>query len=383
MIKTQFKLKLPIKIVVILIITAVLLACCSFKSAKTPGKNYKSDHFDGEKFFNPERKKLRENNNPEKKRRSWRIFSYWTKGWIFGFDDWPEWPYFTDDQSSIEAQNKKPKPVKHVNNGEIRITPVGHSTFLIQLANINILTDPVWSERASPVSFHGPKRHHLPGIDFDDLPSIDAVLVSHNHYEHLDIPTLEKLSEKGCSLAVTTLGNAALIMGAGFKTVHELDWWNNVRISDKINITVVPAQHFSSRSLWGRNKALWCGFVISYDGGHIYFSGDTGYSKYIKDIRDTFFPIRVSILPISPYRNKSMTLRQGSLHMNPHEAVAAHLNLNSELSIACHYNVFQLGPLEYGEASTALQNELIKRDIDKERFILPELWIPIVIKGIH
>ncbi|MDA3884899.1 MAG: MBL fold metallo-hydrolase [Candidatus Delongbacteria bacterium] len=380
MLQRRSKLKILLIITVILIITSTFLTCCSSSRFIDSEKNYKSDHFDGEKFFNQEKREHSENDQTRKKRSSWKMFGYWTSGWLFGFDDWPEWPYFTEDSLSLKIQNNNPKPVENAGSGEIIITPVGHSTFLIQLSNINILIDPQWSDRASPVSFKGPVRHHLPGINFDDLPKIDVVLVSHNHYDHLDMSTLEDLTDRGSELAVTGLGNAEMIMDTGFKIVHEFDWWEKIKISDEVDIYVVPSQHFSSRSLWDRNETLWCGFVISYNGEYIYFSGDTGYGKYFKQIKDKFSPIRAAILPISPYRNNDDTFRTGSIHMNPFEITAAHLDLDPEFSIACHYNVFQLGPLSYGQAASDLQKKLLKRDIPKDKFLFPELGVPIILK---
>lgn len=375
------KLKMLAVFSILVMIFLSIITCCSSGRFADSERDYTSDHFDGEKFFNKEKEIHHESAQTEKKRSSWRMFGYWTSGWIFGFSDWPVWPYFTEDSLSIKNQRNKPKPLKFAYEGEIRITPVGHSTFLIQLGKINILTDPQWSDRASPVSFKGPKRHHLPGIDLIDLPPIDVVLISHNHYDHLDIPTLEDLSKKGIKSAITPLGNAELISDAGFDSVQECDWWEKIRISDDVEITVVPAQHFSSRTLWDRNEALWCGFIISYKGEYIYYSGDTGYSKYFKEIKEKYTPIKASILPISPYRDKADTIRVGGIHMNIYEVVTAHLDLNSELSIACHSNVFQLGPLKYNEAETDLKNNLIKRNIPENKFIAPELGIPIIIKS--
>ena len=138
-----------------------------------------------------------------------------------------------------------PRPVARVPKGVISVTPVGHATFLIQMDGLNILTDPIWSDRCSPVSWVGPKRHRQPGIRFEDLPPIDVVLVSHNHYDHLDLPTLERLAEKGTPRSIVPLGNLDLVQGAGIPTVDELDWWQSVRVSPDVTITLVPAQHFS------------------------------------------------------------------------------------------------------------------------------------------
>ncbi len=124
------------------------------------------------------------------------------------------------------------------------MTAIGHGTFLIQMDGLNILTDPIWSDRCSPVSWAGPKRYRAPGVRFEELPPIDAVLVSHNHYDHLDVPTLKRLAQKGAPCAITPLGNRDLIIETGIPEVDELDWWQSVRLSEGVTVTMVPAQHF-------------------------------------------------------------------------------------------------------------------------------------------
>ena len=141
-----------------------------------------------------------------------------------------------------------------------------------------------------------------PGIRFEDLPPIDVVLVSHNHYDHLDLPTLKRLAKRGTPRSIVPLGNLDLIKSAGIPTVDELDWWQSVRLSPDVTITLVPAQHFSSRTLWDRNKTLWGGFVISGPSGNVFYSGDTGYGPHFQEIARRFSPIRVALLPIAPFR---------------------------------------------------------------------------------
>ncbi len=164
-----------------------------------------------------------------------------------------------------------PPPVARAPEGSLYVTPVGHATFLIQMDGVNILTDPMWSERCSPVSWVGPKRYSEPGIRFEDLPPIDVVLVSHNHYDHFDLPTLEGLAKKGMPRAIVPLGNLDLMRSTGIATVDELDWWQSVRLSSNVTITLVPAQHFSARTLWDRDRTLWGGFVISGPSGNVYY----------------------------------------------------------------------------------------------------------------
>ena len=224
-----------------------------------------------------------------------------------------------------------PRPPVQVGEGGLRVTFINHSTTLIQLDGINILTDPVWSERVSPVGFAGPRRHVPPGIRFEELPPIDIVLVSHNHYDHLDVNTLKRLRD--CRI-ITPLGNAALLRRHGIAAT-ELDWWE----SDG-NITAVPAQHFSARGLTDRDRNLWSGFVIGSRFGNVYFAGDTGWGAHFKEIALRHDPIRLALLPIGAYLPRWF-MRHA--HINPSEAVDAHHALRAQTSVAIHFGTFELG----------------------------------------
>jgi L-ascorbate metabolism protein UlaG (beta-lactamase superfamily) len=240
---------------------------------------------------------------------------------------------------------------------------------------VNILIDPIWSNRCSPVSWAGPKRRTPPGIRFEELPPIDFVLVSHNHYDHLDLPTLKRLAKRGTPSAIVTLGNQDLVQDAGIPTVHALDWWQSVRLSPDVTVTLVPAQHFSSRTLWDRNKTLWGGFVVSGQSGNVFYSGDTGYGPHFREIARRFSPIRVALLPISPFQPQQSTEPPReyypSMHMGPAEAVQAHVDLDAELSIAAHFRVFQLGPDGFDDAVNKLASALKERDLKPDAFIAP------------
>ena len=322
------------------------------------------DHFDGSLFINPVVNASPSVPMGEEPKRG---ISWWILRWIVG-NDWQKWPETADGTQVANA-------VANVTKGSILVTPVGHATFLIQLDGLNILTDPIWSERCSPVSWVGPKRHQAPGIRLEDLPPIDAVLVSHNHYDHLDLPTLKLLAAKGVQRSITTLGNGDLIYGTGIPIVDELDWWQALRISKNVTVTVVPAQHFSSWTLWDRNKTLWGGFIISGPSGNIFYSGDTGYGSHFRDIARRFSPIRVAILPIAPYRpsNASETPQRHypEIHMGPAEAVQAHLDLRARLSIAAHFQVFQLGVEGFDDARNELKSALARRYLKPDVFITP------------
>jgi L-ascorbate metabolism protein UlaG (beta-lactamase superfamily) len=323
-----------------------------------------SDHFDGNLFVNPGvhmPPPFPPGEEPKHNR------SRWIWRFILG-TGWPTWPQIINDTP------RKP-PATHVPKGSIFITLVGQATFLIQQDGLNILTDPIWSDRCSPVSWVGPKRHRNPGIRFEDLPPIDAILVSHNHYDHLDLPTLNRLAKKGVPRSITTLGNRDLIKDTGIPTVDELDWWQSIQLSEEITLTVVPAQHFSSRTLWDRNETLWGGFVISGPTGNVFYSGDTGYGAHFKEITQQFSTIEVAILPISPFRprqsNEPPHRHYPEIHMGPAEVVQSHLDLQARLSIAAHFQVFQLGSDGFDDALNELRTVLAERDLKPDAFITP------------
>jgi L-ascorbate metabolism protein UlaG (beta-lactamase superfamily) len=317
-----------------------------------------SDHFDGQRFFNPDSQSAT-GEGPK------RGVLGWIWHWLAG-SDWPVWP-------DLEDLPPGPPPPRRVPPGELRLTYVGHSTFLIQMDGLNILTDPIWSERCSPFSWGGPRRFTRPGLRLEDLPPIDAVLLSHNHYDHVDQPTLAQLAQRGAPYSLVPLGNRELVREAGITKVDELDWWQSTRLSPDVTVTLVPAQHFSSRTFWDRNRALWGGFVISGPSGHVYFSGDSGYGPHFREIAARFSPIRVAILPIAPFQPKSSTGGSAGsrlrVHMGPAEAVLAHQDLGARISFAAHFRVFQLGPDGIDDAVQGLASTLKKRELQPGVFL--------------
>ncbi len=275
----------------------------------------RSDHFDGSRFHNVP---LAEHGEGS--------FLKWQLNRENGY-----WPLWINDPAG-------PRPPARVD--DLRVTFVNHSTLLIQMDGINILTDPIWSDRCSPVSFAGPKRHRAPGIRFDDLPKIDLVLVTHNHYDHLDLPTLRALQARFHPRILTPLGNGALMSRQGIAGATDLDWWDDVDITPSMKITLVPAQHFCARALSDRDATLWGGFVISGRAGNVYFAGDTGWGDHFAAIARRFPSIRLACLPIGAYLPRWF---MKPVHIDPAEAVAAHKVLGASTSVAMHYGTFNLG----------------------------------------
>jgi len=358
--------KIDKKVGLTILIVCFVLGCFLPLAANVPesgmnvGRDERiTDHFDGARYFNPDLPQALPSMTGQAAR--------WVWNWIFRIDR-PKWPKNTEFMPGAP-------PIVRAPEGSLYVTPVGHGTFLIQLDGLNILTDPIWSERCSPVSWVGPKRKLDPGIRFEDLPPIDVVLVSHNHYDHLDLPTLERLAGMGMPRAIVPLGNRDLILSAGIPIVDELDWWRSVSLSPDVTITLVPAQHYSSRSLWDRNRSLWGGFVISGPSGHVFYSGDTGYGPHFQEIGRRFSPIRVALLPIGPFKEpRSGESGRGYrrlVHMGPAEAVKAHLDLGSLLSIAAHFQVFQLGLDGYSDAADMLAWSLKEQNLRADSFIAP------------
>lgn len=337
----------------------LLFPACGARTGFSPGQTPPiSDHFDGRFFFNPG------SQSPSGEGPKRGVLG-WVWHWLAG-NDWPDWP----DQEELPPG---PPPPARVPPGALRVTYVGHSTFLIQMDGLNILTDPIWSERCSPYSWAGPRRFTRPGLRLEDLPPIDAVLLSHNHYDHLDQPTLVRLAQRGADRSLVPLGNGTLVRDAGLTKVEELDWWQSARLSPEVTVSLVPSQHFSSRTLRDRNRALWGGFVLSGPSGKVYFSGDLGYGPHFQEIARRFAPLRVAVLPIAPFQSQSPTGgSSGSrlrVHMGPREAVQAHLDLGAPVTLAAHFQVFQLGPDGFDNSVLELSAALRERQLGSEAFL--------------
>jgi N-acyl-phosphatidylethanolamine-hydrolysing phospholipase D len=254
--------------------------------------------------------------------------------------------------------------IKNPDPHRIQITWVGHSTFLIQMDGVNILTDPIFNDRSSPFSFGGIKRLAPPGIQFQDLPPIDVVLISHNHYDHLDKRTIERLGNK--PKYFVPLGLARWFKKRKIDHLIELDWWQSASII-KLKIHSVPIQHFSGRSPFDQNKTLWSGWVVEGKIGRIFFAGDTGYSPIFKEIGERFGSMSVSLIPIGAYRPRWF---MGPVHVNPPEAIKIHQDTNSQQSIASHWGTFKLSDEPVDEPPLYLEKALKETGLDKKKFLV-------------
>jgi L-ascorbate metabolism protein UlaG (beta-lactamase superfamily) len=308
-------------------------------------KGSKSDHFDGLRFFNPW--------NPQKpsfiKVIRWKMTS-----------KRKQWP----DQSQNQLLNLPPQRVE---GKLLRVSFVGHSTMLIQTQGLNIITDPIWSNRASPFKYFGPTRHNDPGITFEKLPPIDIILISHNHYDHLDIPTIKKIWNRDRPRIIAPLGNDISIQSEE-RSIHvdTLDWNQAIVIDENITIHLMPSQHWSGRGFSDRNKALWGAFVIATTNGNIYFCGDSGYEKNIfRKALEHFGSFRFAMLPIGAYEPRWF---MKYAHMNPEEAVQAYKDLGEPYTAAIHFETFQLTDEGFDDPSNHLMEACIKHGVDPQKF---------------
>ncbi len=261
-----------------------------------------------------------------------------------------------------------PPPPAQVDGAALRATFVNHSTVLLQTSGVNILTDPVWSRRVSPVQFAGPQRHRAPGIRFEDLPPIQLLLISHNHYDHFDVPTLKRIAATHRPVVFCPLGLAAPLRRLGFADVHELDWWQS-QPWHGLRVHCVPAQHFSARTPFDRNRTLWCGWVIESERGNIYFAGDTGFSDVFSALRQRFESIRLALLPIGAYEPEWF---MGPVHMTPEQAVEAREILGALTAMGIHFGTFALADDGETDPMDRLRHALSRREDGSHFWTLSE-----------
>lgn len=305
-----------------------------------------NDHFDGEHFMLPGRPF-------EENRQSVLKWMLTRKKAV--------WPVKLD-------QPPPTRPPASVGKERVAVTFVNHSTLLIQTHGLNILTDPLWSERASPFAAQGPKRVIEPGIRFEDLPPIHVLLISHNHYDHLDIETVKRLSrDHGCRILVP-LGDRAWMEAEGVTGIEEMDWWQDVSLNAAVRATFTPSQHWSARGLFDRCKSLWGSFVVTVQGQSFYFAGDTGYGPHFKDIAQRFNRVRSAFMPIGAYEPRWFMAYQ---HINPDDAVRAHRDLRAEHSIGIHFGCFQLTDEAWDAPGKDLTIALEKYQVPATDFSVP------------
>jgi L-ascorbate metabolism protein UlaG (beta-lactamase superfamily) len=241
---------------------------------------------------------------------------------------WPRW-----------IENGAPHAVPDAAPGRISVTWIGHSTFLLRIGTVTVVTDPVFALHAGPFGRIGPRRVRAPGLTLDALPRIDLILQSHNHYDHLDLGAQRSLARRDRPSIITPLGNRDYLPRTSRAKTTELDWWEATAPLPSVRVTVVPAQHFSARTPWDRDRALWGGFMVEAEGRRVYFAGDSGYGAHFKEIGRRFPGIDVALLPIGAYEPRWF---MGPVHVDPAQAVQAHLDLLPSHSVAMHFGTFQL-----------------------------------------
>jgi L-ascorbate metabolism protein UlaG (beta-lactamase superfamily) len=304
-----------------------------------------SDHFDGARFFNP----------GASAGRSFGDFLRWQR--TRRATPWPK-----------SRELPGPPPVDTpLADDELRLTFINHVTFLIQLPGLTAITDPVFSERASPVQWAGPRRVHAPGVALDQLPAIDLVFVSHNHYDHMDLAALKAIAQKHSPLFVTGLGNAAFLRQVGISPVVELDWWEQTSLRGA-QLIFTPAQHWSTRGPGGKNHTLWGGLWLATAQHSLYFAGDTGYAPWFAEIHRRYGSPGVALLPIGAYEPRWFMSNQ---HMNPDDAVRAHQDLDARLSVAMHFGCFRLTDEGIDEPASALERARVAHGVRADAFRVP------------
>jgi L-ascorbate metabolism protein UlaG (beta-lactamase superfamily) len=307
-----------------------------------------SAHFDGTRFFNPGQPTT---DRPLGDLLRWRLLAKRAP-----------WPDF------VATSPVKPDP----RSDALRITMVGHATVLVQVAGRNIVVDPVWSERASPFTWAGPRRMTAPGIRLDDLPPLDTVLLTHNHYDHLDIATLKNLWRQHRPRIIAALGNDAVVAGlAPGIDVEAYDWYETTELGEGVCVTLHPAHHWSARGARDRRKALWCGFVLATPRGNVYIAGDTGYGggAIFRDVQTRHGAPDVAVLPIGAYEPR--WFMQGQ-HVNPDEAVRIMLDTGAVQALGVHWGTFNLTDEPRLQPRAHLQSALAERGLPADKFIALE-----------
>ena len=282
-----------------------------------------------------------------------------------GFEGWPERgaapAVVPNDGAIVRGNGKRPT-----------VTWVGHSTLLVQLDGLNILTDPHWGERASPVAFAGPRRLVAPGMRFEDLPRIHAVVISHDHYDHLDTETVERLAREHRPRFFVPLGLKPWLADHGAHDVVELDWWQAAELRG-VTFTCTPAQHSSGRGLHDQNLRLWSSWVIAGGGKKLWFAGDTGYTPALREIGKRLGPFDLAAVPVGGY---SAWEARHPNHVNPEEALQLFEEQDARLMVPIHFGTFDLNREPFAEPPGRLLKAAVARGLEERVAVLsPGQWI--------
>lgn len=308
-----------------------------------------TDHYDGRHFFNPEG----QSGTGGAQRDGAGKYLAIAMG-TAGHHGWP-----------ADVPVRQTVPPRRVPGDAMRVTWIGHASTLVQTQGRNILFDPMWAERASPVGFAGPRRVRRPGVRLQDLPPIDLIVISHDHYDHLDLATLRYLQDRDHPAIVTGLGNDALLARAGIRAVAG-DWGRTVATRAGLPVRILRAHHWSQRRLNDKDRTLWAGFRIGLPGGDIYYAGDTGPGDMAwARAAAAGPPVRLALLPIAPYK---VGHPQSGNHIDPDEAVAAFETIRPAYALAVHWGTFELGEEAVDAAPVRLRAALATRRIAPDRF---------------
>ena len=345
-------------------IGTALTAGAGWLIVRPPGANayYQgpvSDHFDGRVFYN------RDNEGPKSfsELLRWQVLEK-SEPWPARFPS----PHESPPAARLSADAARDR---------VRVVHVGHASFLIQAQGQSILFDPVWSERASPVQFAGPRRANPPGIAFDELPRIDTVVITHNHYDHMDVATIQRLWDKHKPRIVTPLGNDTVLRKEAFSGAYTLpsglaidavDWGDTVELASGLKLHAVPSLHWSARGMRDRRHALWASFVLETPAHRLYCVGDTGFGDgtVFRDVRQRFGAVDLALLPIGAYEPRWFMRAQ---HMNPADAVAAFELLGAKRALGHHWGTFKLTNEGIEHPARHLSTALAEKGIAPERFV--------------
>ena len=332
------------------LLSLFVLASCDAPSIR-PGAYPLSDHFDGQRFFNPDGA---QGTGGQQRQTPLEMLETALRGRSKGPNTWP-----------ARVPVTPTRPAARVAGAAMRVTWIGHSSVLVQTQGLNILIDPVWAERASPVDFLGPKRVREPGIRFHHLPRIDLVLLSHDHYDHLDTDIMERLWRRDRPLIVTGLNNDNLLARYGVRAVAR-DWGQKVAVRPGIDVILDRAHHWSAHGPKDHDRTLWTGFTVTLPGGNLYYAGDTGRGDMKWAVEAARHgPVRLAILPIGAWHFDG---RDSGNHIGPADAVTAFGQVRAAYALGVHWGTFELTGEGIDQPREGLRAALATGHIDPARF---------------